>query len=163
MSIWPNWRSRSPMRQHLLDQDLIGVRSRKSLTRSFLGLAGLFFAVARRRRRRQRLDQTVGGSGHFVDRAVEDGFVRARRTIRSAQLPHELQSRGPDLVRGRRRRKISKGLDVSTHASSSLSQFYTERDAPIRPGLTGARNRRRGRASSRFFPSRDANERWRER
>src|SRR3954465_12912542 len=27
MSIWPNWTSRSPMRQHLLDHDLIDVSS----------------------------------------------------------------------------------------------------------------------------------------
>src|SRR5436190_1558778 len=33
MSIWPNWRSRSPMRQHLLDDDLVDVPSAEVIER----------------------------------------------------------------------------------------------------------------------------------
>src|SRR5207248_9490257 len=53
---------------------------------ALLRLSRFLFPVPRRRGRRQRPDQPLGGFGHFVDRTVEDLVVRARRTIRAAQL-----------------------------------------------------------------------------
>lgn len=97
---------------------------------SFPGLSNLFIPVARRRTRCQRLDESMGSRGHFVDRAVEHNLVRPRGTIRTAQLPDELQSRSADLVLCRRRLKIGQGFDVSAHAYSPSRRLYTAPEIP---------------------------------
>jgi hypothetical protein len=82
------------------------VASSEALAGALLCLSRLVFAIARRRRRGQRRNQTLGRRGYFVHGAIERLFVRARWTIRAAQLPDELKGGRPDFIVSRRRRKI---------------------------------------------------------
>src|SRR6185503_1873154 len=98
-----------------------GLRSRESPPRPLAGLLCLDFPIPRRRTGGQRLDQPFGGGGDLVNRAMEDGFVRLRRPVHAAQLPHELDGRRPDLILGRRRSEIGEGFDVPAHMVFFLS------------------------------------------
>jgi uncharacterized protein DUF1931 len=95
--------------------------SGEALERPLARLAHLFFAIARRRIRLQRMDQPMRGCGHLVDGAAERSFVDARRPCRAAQLSDELERRRANLVVGRRRLKVGERLDVATHPRSPRS------------------------------------------
>ena len=58
----------------------------------------------------------AGDVGDLRDRSVERLSVRLGRLRRPADLPHVLERRGLDLVVGRRRLEIVKGVDVPAHA-----------------------------------------------
>src|SRR2546428_10180552 len=64
----------------------------------------------------ERVDQALRGRGDLVDRSIEHGFVRARRLRDAAQLAHELEGRGSDLVIRGRRCKVGERLDITAHA-----------------------------------------------
>src|SRR5262249_15214318 len=66
-------------------------------------LGRLVLTIARRRTRRQRVDQAACNSRNVVDGAIERRFVRFRRRRESAQLPDELHRRRADFFVGRRR------------------------------------------------------------
>ncbi len=76
---------------------------------------GDFLAAFRRRVGDQRVDQLARDDRDAVDRAVERVLVRLRRLGGPAQLPHELQRRGANLLVGRRRIEVEQLLDVSAH------------------------------------------------
>jgi hypothetical protein len=57
---------------------------------AFLGFAGFFLSVSRRRTRPQRVDQSVRYRRYVLDCLIEGGFIRARRPIRTAQFADEL-------------------------------------------------------------------------
>src|ERR1700722_8288601 len=108
------------------------IPSREPHARPLPSFPDLVFAVPWWGTGCQRVDQTMRGRGHLVDREVERRFVRARRTIGTAQLPDELKSGRADLVLGRRRGKISQDLDIPAHTR-----------APSQPVLARARGSRR--------------------
>src|SRR5205085_7092664 len=60
--------------------------------------ARLHFAVTRRSRGGELVDQPTGGRGDFVDGALENGLIGARRSAGAAQLADELDCRGADLL-----------------------------------------------------------------
>src|SRR6187401_1434023 len=81
-------------------------------------LFGLDRAVARRRRRRQRVDQLTRRFGHGIDGAVEGLLVGLRRAVEAAQLAHELQRRGTNLLVRRRRLEVVEVANVAAHEMS---------------------------------------------
>src|SRR5438067_11703030 len=82
--------------------------------RPLLSLARLRLSISWWRTDGERVDQSSGCCRHFVDRAVEGQLIRARGAVRAAQLPHELQGRGPDLLLARRGLEIRQGPNTST-------------------------------------------------
>src|SRR5215203_3180166 len=93
--------------------------SGEALARALASLAGFLLAIARRRVDLQGGDEPLRGLRHLVDGALERGLVRARGTRRPAQLAHELQRRGADLVVGGRRLEVRQRLDVTAHGPVS--------------------------------------------
>src|SRR5687767_5436394 len=88
---------------------------REPLERPLACLSCLLFAVPRLGGRLQRMNQTLGGVGDFVDRLVEGGFIGLRRLRRPAQLANELQRGRADLVFGGGRLEVGERLDVPAH------------------------------------------------
>jgi hypothetical protein len=76
------------------------------------------------------VDQPLGGGGHLVDRPLEELLVRLRRLVHPAQLPDELERRGADLVRGRRRREIGECSNVSAHADTLTAATFERETGP---------------------------------
>jgi hypothetical protein len=66
---------------------------------------------------------------HFVDGAIEDFFVRARRPARAAQLADELNCRGADLLIRGRRLEVRECLDASAHTGRGSVQLSDRSDA----------------------------------
>ncbi len=60
----------------------------------------LGFAISRRARRLQRVQQPAGSIRNFVDCALERRSVRLRRAVEPADFTDELQCRSLDLVLG---------------------------------------------------------------
>src|SRR5436190_9304413 len=89
--------------------------------RAFPGFARLLLAVARRRCGRERAEEPGGGLGHVVHRPIERRLVGPRRTGGPAQLPDELQGRGPDLLLGGRRVEVGEGPDVPAHVRAPVT------------------------------------------
>jgi hypothetical protein len=92
--------------------------SGEALLRALARLLHLLDAILRRRRRLIRLDQAPRGRRHLVDRTLERGLVRARGPRRSAELAHELQRRGADLVLGGGGLEVRERSDVAAHGPS---------------------------------------------
>ena len=63
----------------------------------------------------ERRSSRRGGRGDLVDGALECRLVRLRRLVEAAQLAHELQRGGADLVLGRGRLEIEQRADVAAH------------------------------------------------
>src|SRR5690606_21530685 len=59
----------------------------------------------------------VHDGGDFVDGFIERGFVRLRRSGGSANLAHELERGGANLLVGGWRLEVEQRLDVSAHES----------------------------------------------
>src|SRR6185436_5515597 len=90
-------------------------RAAEPRRRAGAGLFRLDRAVARRRRRDQLVDQLTRRFGHGVDGAVEGLLVGLRRAVEAAELAHELQRRGANLLVGRRRLEVVEVADVAAH------------------------------------------------
>ena len=71
-----------------------------------MGLGALGLAVPGRGGGDERTEEGGGGPHHFVDRPIERLPVRSGRDRESGDFPHELQSRRPDLLVGRRRLEV---------------------------------------------------------
>src|SRR5262249_44271330 len=78
-------------------------------------LLGLDLAIAGRSRRNQRIDQLARRPGDRLDGVVEGLFVGLGRPVEAAQLAHELQRRGVDLLVRRRRLEIVEVPDIAAH------------------------------------------------
>src|SRR5271166_3772282 len=52
---------------------------------------GLFFSIPSRSLGLERLEQTSGGVGYFIDRGFERNLIRLRRLVEAANLPHKLK------------------------------------------------------------------------
>src|SRR3989449_3950878 len=83
---------------------------------------GLDVAIARGRLRHESFQQLAHRLRHLVHGTIEGDFVGLRWLREAAQLSHELQRRGADLIVGGRRREVVQGLDASTHERSSRSK-----------------------------------------
>src|SRR5437660_6331530 len=90
--------------------------SPEPLDGSLVCLAPLLFPIAWWSTGVERVDQALRGGGDLVDRSIERGFVHARRLRDAAQLAHELEGRGADLVIRGRRFKVGERLDITAHA-----------------------------------------------
>src|SRR5947207_1372755 len=90
--------------------------SPEPLDGSLVCLATLLLPIAWWSAGVERVDQALRGRGDLVDRSIEDGFVHARRLRDAAQLAHELEGRGADLVIRGRRCKVGERLDITAHA-----------------------------------------------
>src|SRR4051812_19442441 len=76
---------------------------------------GDLFSISGRGRRHQRREQPARRRSHFVDRAVERGFIGLRWLGVAADLAHELQRRGPDFILCRRRFEVEERFYVTAH------------------------------------------------
>src|SRR5689334_1350693 len=76
-------------------------------------------AVARLGGGDQRTDQPCGARGHLVDRAFKGFLVGLGRHAEAAELAHELQRGGADLLLGGGRLEVVEGLDASAHGALS--------------------------------------------
>src|SRR5690606_20125056 len=90
----------------------------EALGGSDLRLGGLFGAVLGRSLGDESIEQAARARGHLVYRVVEHGFVGLGGLAEAAELAHELQARGLDLLFGGRGREVEQGFDVATHAMS---------------------------------------------
>ena len=100
--------------------ELSASRLREARLGARLRLLGFDVAVARRAGRLQRCQQAAGRRRDLVDRAVERRLVDLGGTRVAAQLAHELQRGGADLVVGRGRREIEQRTDVPAHRLNVL-------------------------------------------
>jgi hypothetical protein len=91
------------------------------LRRAGARLGGLDGAIARRRVGDEAAEQLVRRLRHRLDGAVEGGLVRLGRPIEAAQLAHELQRRGADLLIGGGRLEIMQGPDIAAHGASLIA------------------------------------------
>src|SRR5215218_5310518 len=87
--------------------------SAEALCRSRARGGGDLVAIARRRRRLQRVDQPPRRDRNLFDGAVERVLIRFGWLVEAAQFANELQRRVTDLFVGRRWIKIEQRLDVS--------------------------------------------------
>src|SRR5436190_14145122 len=92
-------------------------RAAEPRDRSGARLLGLDRAVARRRRRDQRVDQLSRCFGHCIDGAVEGLLVGLRRAVEATELAHELQRRSANLLVRRRRLEVVEVTDVAAHGT----------------------------------------------
>jgi hypothetical protein len=114
--------------------------SGKSARRAELCFSGFLFSVSGRRVCGQRVQKVAGSGLYFLDRPQKSRFIGLRRTVESADLPHELARRGANLIVGHRRFKIEQGFDASTHnfkssARPGLSVKKRTRCRSMRQGL----------------------------
>src|SRR5262245_8677726 len=84
-----------------------------------LGLGGLFFPAARWRAGLERVQQSAGDLGNFLNRAVERGFVGLGGLVEAADFSHKLERGGANFVFSNGRREIKQVFDISAHKSSS--------------------------------------------
>lgn len=94
----------------------LGARA-KSLCSSRSRPSCFDFAVARFRRSHQRSNENAGGSGDVFDGAIESYAVRFRRTVKSAELPDELERCSTDLFLSRRWLEIKECFDAPAHGA----------------------------------------------
>jgi hypothetical protein len=85
------------------------------------------------------MDQAMSGAGDVVHGLIEHGFVQARRPGRTAELAHELQRRGPNLLVARRGLEVRERLDVATHARPSCLFENHSFDVIIEPDKTAGK------------------------
>src|SRR5258706_4522788 len=110
----------------------------ESLRRPSLRLGGLFLATLRRRCSLERMEKPSRDHSDFIDGSLERGFIGLRRFVKSADLSHELQRRGANLVGIDGRTEIDEGFDISAHQNDvtvrtlkRLENILTHRSAFI--------------------------------
>lgn len=108
---WGHWLTVSPPQSPHLSLRAEPTR------RASASFCGFDLTILGRSGRHQRLEESGRGQRHLLNGAVERLFVGSRRCSKSADLPHELQSRGPDLVVGGRRLEVVQRSDVPAHIS----------------------------------------------
>jgi hypothetical protein len=94
---------------------------------AIMGLGGFDLPISGRSGGHERTEEMGGGLCDFVNRPMESRFVRSGRFGKSADLPHELQSRRTDLLLRRRRFEIVKDPDVSAHVTFLLNRRSDQR------------------------------------
>src|SRR5262245_31690571 len=98
------------------EEGLLTVRvCRKPCARSLFRLHRLDLAIARRPRSLKRRDQPACRLRDLVDGTIKGGRVGLRGLGEAAQLAHELQRRGADLVLGRGRLEVEQRANVAAH------------------------------------------------
>jgi hypothetical protein len=105
-----------------------GRRMAKALRGSSPSLRRFRVAVAGRRVRDQGLEQMFRGMSDVVHSTIESFFVRFRGFRKTTQLADELKRRSTNLVLGRRRQEVMKGLNVSAHGESVNFEFEQKRN-----------------------------------
>src|SRR6185436_16515331 len=122
-------------------------------------LRRLDVAVAWRRARDEVSEEMLRGVRHVVDRALEGGFVRFRRTREAGDLSHELQRGGMDLLVRRRRLEVVQRFDVPTHDELLMDPMATivARPPPRRRASRRARSVRSRTPWSAGFRGRGSN------
>src|SRR5204862_289446 len=101
-------------------------RSGEASRRPGASPCGLDVAIARGPLCHESLQQLPHRLRHLVHGTIEGDFVGLRWLREAAQLSHELQRRGADLIVGGRRREVVQGLDASTHERSSRSKDLSD-------------------------------------
>src|SRR5262249_53376898 len=94
------------------------VLNSKPLLGPLLRLCRLDLPVTRRGVGFERNEKFAGRRHDLFHRMVEGRLVLLRGVIEAAELAHELQRRGMDLVRRRRRLEMEQGLDIAAHGGS---------------------------------------------
>src|SRR5262245_66176569 len=89
--------------------------------RSLLRLHRLDFAIAWRTRGLKRRQQPARCLRHIIDGSIERGLVGLRGLREAAQLAHELECRGMNLVLGRRRLEVEQRANVASHRTGSIT------------------------------------------
>src|SRR5678815_209010 len=84
------------------------------------GLGRFDFTVARGCVGHEMIDQPPRDGRHLIHGLIEQLLVGVGGLGGSADFPHELKRRRPDLVVGCRRLKIGQGPDVSAHGCCLL-------------------------------------------
>ena len=92
----------------------------ESLRGARFRLRGLFFPILRRRGGFERMEKACRYGGYFIDRRQERSFVGLGGFAEPADLSHELQRSGANLVGIDRRIKVEQGLDISAHIECDL-------------------------------------------
>src|ERR1700677_3477674 len=72
------------------------------------------------------MQQTGRDRSYFVDGSQERSFVGLRRFVKAADLSHELQRSGSNLLGVDRRIEVEQGFDISAHCS-----IISRRDVPV--------------------------------
>jgi hypothetical protein len=76
---------------------------------------GFGFAIARRASGFERRQQTAGGIGDFVDRAIKCILVDARGVREAGKLAYELYRGGADFLLRGRRLEVKQRANVAAH------------------------------------------------
>jgi hypothetical protein len=96
------------------------LRGRDSRAESLGGASfrfrGFFFAVPRRSVGFQRMEKARCDVGNLIDCSQECGFVGIRRFVKTADLSHELERSGSNLLGRDRRIEVEKDLDIPAHS-----------------------------------------------
>jgi hypothetical protein len=94
----------------------LGDGAGKALLEALAGLDGFDVPVPGRPCDGERADQVGGGNGDVVDRTIEDGLVGARRALSAAELAHELEGSGADLVVAGGRLVVGEAFNAAAHS-----------------------------------------------
>jgi hypothetical protein len=99
-------RDRSPGKD--LDSESLGGASFR--------LSSFFFPILRRCGGLERSKKTIRDAGNFFDGAEKEIFIGLGRFVEAADLSHELQRSGANLIVGDRRIEVEEGFDIPAHA-----------------------------------------------
>src|SRR5205085_2829805 len=104
-------------------------RQTESLRRSRARASCFDLAIFRLGAGLERLQQSLRDLGHLADGSIEGRFIRLRRFGETADLSHELQRCGADLVFGCGRFKVEQCFDVAAHGTWSPFESWKEAQA----------------------------------
>lgn len=89
--------------------------SAESVRRASLCFGGLFLSILRRGAGGEGIQQSSGNRGNLIDRRHEGGFVRFRRSVKSAYLSHELERSRANLLGRGGRIEVEERPDIPAH------------------------------------------------
>src|SRR5215510_13578690 len=112
-------------------------RRRKSLACARPRLLRLDGAIARGRRRVQRVEQRAGRLRNLGHGSFKGLGVRLRRLVEAGELANELKRRSVNFLLGRRRLEVEQRLDVTAHA---IGSFPTNIGFVASSGMTASAN-----------------------
>jgi hypothetical protein len=91
----------------------------ESLRRARLGFGRLFFAIPGRRGGFERSQETGRSVSYLVNGRKKSCFIRLRRLVEAADLPHELHRGSSNLFVSYGWIEIKQDFDVSAHVATS--------------------------------------------